>query len=179
VQLVGDEILVFGGDAVYPSSAASSSALLYDPAADVWRSTGAMNLARWGASSVLLDDGRVLVTGGTSGNDIDTERTGSSEVYDPATGQWAATGDMIRTRTGPSLTRMLDGRVLAAGGYDGEDLGSAELWDPETGEWSDAGTFIPERRLHTAALLPSGDVMVIGGYWWLQLTSTVVYGCVE
>jgi len=170
-------VLVFGGDEAYPSSNGQATSWLYSPAADAWREVGPMTVGRWGASFVTLADGRVLVTGGTSGNNIDSTRLGSAEIYDPSTERWAATASMLRARTGPTLTRLDDGRVLAVGGYDGGDMDSAEIWDPETGTWSDAGTIEGPRRLHTAAPLPNGDVLIVGGYHYSQLADSSIYAC--
>ncbi|HEU4419168.1 MAG TPA: kelch repeat-containing protein, partial [Planctomycetota bacterium] len=46
-------------------------------------------------ASVRLEDGRVLVAGGT-GND--GSATASAEIYDPATGSWSAVGAMAQPR---------------------------------------------------------------------------------
>jgi hypothetical protein len=86
--------------------------------------------AHSGHTATLLRDGRVLVTGGS---DADRAVT-SAELYDPASGTWSTTEDMLTPRAAHTATLLLDGRVLVMGGYDGIDaLASAELYDPGSG----------------------------------------------
>lgn len=58
-----------------------------------WSPTGAMITPRLSAASALLSDGRVLVTGGY---DSGYQPLSSSELYDPTTGTWTATGSLLR-----------------------------------------------------------------------------------
>jgi hypothetical protein len=77
-----------------------------------------------------------------------------------AAGHWARTGDMGNARAGHTATRLLDGRVLVAGGY---GLESAEIYDPKTGLWTGTGSMFQRRSNHTATLLADGRVLVTGG----------------
>lgn len=127
-----------------------------------WTATGSMNEARYLHTATLLLDGRVLVAGGASSDEI----TASAEIYDPATGAWSRVGALGEPRYDHTATRLADGRVLVAGGRTTGDviLDSAELFDPATGEWSTVGRMGSARAGHTATLLSDGDVLVSGGY---------------
>jgi centrosomal CEP192-like protein/galactose oxidase-like protein/Kelch motif protein len=123
--------------------------------------TGSMNTARNGHSATLLNNGKVLVAGGT-GN----LGTASAELYDPATGTFTTTGSMTTTRQGPSATLLSNGKVLVAGGSGGSDglfLASAELYDPATGTFTATGAMNNARGGQTATLLNNGEVLVAGG----------------
>src|SRR4030095_8145144 len=82
----------------------------------------------------------------------------STDVYDPATGAWTRRGDLSVPRFSHSATRLLDGRVLAAGGT-GAAATKTERHDPATGAWTAAAT-MPARALHTAARLANGRVLL-------------------
>ena len=85
---------------------------------------------RLGHMATLLPDGRVLVAGGRVHFDGEgSDFIGDAELYDPATGMWAAIQSMIFARAGQTATLLSDGRVLIVGGY-GSDPQFAELYDP-------------------------------------------------
>lgn len=88
------------------------------------------------------------------------------------------TAAMRTPRNSHSLTELQDGRVLAAGGWDGiAPLASAELFDPAQRAWTLTGALSETRAYHTAARLPDGRVLVAGGWDLLgrPLTTTEIY----
>jgi N-acetylneuraminic acid mutarotase len=79
--LVNGQVLVAGGrpvSYVYPTLASSE---IYDPGAGAWRKTGSLNTARTSHTATLLQNGNVLVAGGSSDGLTKTFR--SAELYDP------------------------------------------------------------------------------------------------
>jgi N-acetylneuraminic acid mutarotase len=135
---------------------------VYDPAAGAWLATpGSLAVGHLDATATRLADGRVLVAGGSS----ESVGIAVAEIFDPATGQWSATGSMTTGRTRHSATLLRDGTVLAAGGFGSAYLTSSETYDPVAGTWSlTSGTLAKARSKQAAVLLPNGKVLVAGGF---------------
>ena len=155
------EVLVAGGFGSRADSPAGYSAELYDPATGTWRRTGDLVRDHRRFTATLLDDGRVLVAGGTGS--IPT--LFATELFDPATETWTRTGNLNRARQGHTATLLNDGEVLVAGGSDNLRgiIGSAEVFDPATGAWTRTGRLVHPRAAFTATLLDNGMVLAVGG----------------
>ncbi len=79
-------------------------------------------------------------------------------------GVWSPTGDFSATVKWPTVTPLLSGKVLVAGGLTGDVARSiVSLYDPATGTFEATGPLHTARFDHTATLLPSGRVLVAGG----------------
>ncbi|MBI4485807.1 MAG: Ig-like domain repeat protein, partial [Acidobacteria bacterium] len=79
-------------------------------------------------------------------------------------GTWSATGSMATGRSSHTATRLLNGKVLVAGGHaSGGPTASAALYDPATGTWTPTGSMAGVRGGHIAVLLNNGKVLVAGG----------------
>ena len=112
--LTNNKVLVAGGNST-GSSYYGGSAELYDPLTNLWSTTGSMALGCYGHTANLVK-GKVLVTGGSYyvGFNIDTSKL--AQLYDPATGLWNTTGDMLAARVDHTATLLANGKVLIAGG---------------------------------------------------------------
>ncbi len=159
--LPSGKVLVAGGNGSSNPASALASCELYTAAPAGWNSTGSMATARGGHKAVLLNNGKVLVAGGT---DATGGALATAELYAPAPGTWSATGAMATARYTHTLTLLPSGKVLVAGGTTGSAaLASAQLYDPGTGTWTTTGSMSIARFNHTATLLPNGKVLVAGG----------------
>jgi hypothetical protein len=160
------KVLIAGG---YDTNGGTTSAELYDPTSGIFTVTGSMLGGRAAHTATLLPNGRVLVTGGNGIGDRGGMTRMSAELYDPATGTFAATGDMTTTRFGHTATLLGNGKVLITGGVltcaelVGTMLASAELYDPATGRFTAAGSMTTPKTGHTATLMRDGKVLIAGG----------------
>ena len=139
--------------------------------------TGSLNEARAYHTATLLPNGKVLVAGGYY-EDPGDHYLLQSEIYDPATGMWTATGDLNSRREAHTATMLSDGTVLVAGGDNDIDpaLSQSELYDPASGRWTKTGALNTGRSDHTATLLANGKVLVAGGYGLTDgLSSAEIY----
>jgi N-acetylneuraminic acid mutarotase len=131
-----------------------------------WTTTGSLATGRTLHTATLLSNGKVLVVGGQSvGTPFAT--FASAELYDPTAGTWSATGALATARANHIAVRLLNGKVLIAGGNSIESssrLASAEVYDPATGTWSTTGSMASARQQPVAVLLPDGKVLVAGGF---------------
>jgi len=149
-----------------PTSPISGSTTLTVNAAFV--STGSMNTARVSPTATLLNDGMVLMAGGSTFSNDSAVPLASAELYNPTTGTFTPTGSLNTARYGHTATLLNNGMVLMAGGtgpcgYLG-CLASAELYNPATGTFTPTGSLNTARWEHTATLLNNGMVLMAGGY---------------
>ena len=137
------------------------SAEIYDPAKGTFSAAGNLTVKRHKHDAVLLDDGRILIVGGSDERDSRGAYT-SVEIYDPKTKSFAAIGDMNLSRYKLQGTTILlgNGKILIAGGAD-----KAEIFDPANNSFRvAAGNFETIRLFATATLLQNGQVLIVGGY---------------
>ncbi len=143
--------------------------VIFDPSTGTWANTGSLTEGRSSPTATLLLDGRVLVAGGSStgASPEATHNLASAELYDPRSRSWTVTASMLHPRLGHIATRLSDGRVLVAGGYDdntsAHSFATAEIYDANLGTWSATGSMNVPRGGAAATLLPDGRVLVTGG----------------
>src|SRR6185369_11802338 len=114
-----------------------------------------MNAARAWHTATLLQNGKVLVTGGYG---TSWALLSSAELYDPATGTWTVTGSMAHGRYSHTAALLPNGKVLVVG-----DAG-AELYNPASGTWAVTGSpNTPRSGFQTTSLLSNGKVLLAGG----------------
>ena len=158
--LMGDgRVLVTGGgDATKAGQDPFDSAEIFDPATGEWTAVESMQNENYAHGAVLLQDGRIMVAGGSL-----------TEIYDPATDTWAAAGEPLRERTGGYPVILLnDGKVLVPGGEfkqrrraGADPIRNVELYDPSTEAWTRVADMNAPRTRHAAALLNNGNVLLV------------------
>src|SRR5579884_1475895 len=134
-----------------------------------WALTGQMANSEQNATATLMQNGKVLVSGGDMGGLAVI--INNAQIFDPATNSWKMAHAMRAARMGHGGTLLPNGKVLIAGGltYYLVRLGyvvctaTAEIYDPATATWSSAGSMSVPRCGHIAQLLPNGKVLVAGG----------------
>jgi Bacterial Ig-like domain (group 3) len=157
----GVALVMNSGDALLFGDVTGAAPEIYDAAVGSF-STAAVEQRprRAGAAGVRLDDGRVLIVGGSDG----TGALRSASVFDPSTRAFTELeATMSEARILPTATRLLDGRVLVVGGYNEAGVAaSGDIFDPWTGVFAPVGT-LTEPRLGSAAPLLDGRVLIAGG----------------
>ena len=88
-------------------------------------------------------------------------------LYDPESGTWSPTGNMLKPYGGFAATLLHDGRVLV-GDKDDDPSGNdpnigAEVYDPDSGTWTATGRMVFRKECClTPTLLGDGRVLVMG-----------------
>jgi hypothetical protein len=176
VVLNDGRLLVVGGQNQFASSKGGQGMIfteLYNVATGSWTITGNMHVGRMWSTSTLLTNGKVLAAGGFSQIPNPGDARYSSELYDPNTGVWSYTGDMVYKREEHAAILMPNGKVLVIGGAgdlkgtpytSNKVLNTCEVYDPATGTWSQTGSMKYNRYEFGLVVLPNGRVMMIGGY---------------
>lgn len=138
---------------------------LYDPVAKTFSSGPNLTHPREQHTASLLQDGTVLMVGGSSSN---TSVFAGSETYNPATGIFSASGAMATPRFRHAATMLTTGKVLIVGGTNQTQqvLSAAELYNPATGTFQPSTQMLGTARSDpTATLLgdTDGTVLIAGG----------------
>lgn len=134
--------------------------LAIDPS---WSIAGYLNSFRRWPTATLLQNGKVLVTGGTyDGTNADK----STELYNPATNSWSIASEMKTARFGHQAILLGNGKVLVAGGTGlaVNPLSSAELYDPTSGTWSYTGNVIYPGATGSLVTLQNGKILRVSSY---------------
>jgi hypothetical protein len=135
--------------------------------------TGNMHTARAGGTATVLANGKVLIAGGMDGLGISYGILASTEIYDPTTGTFSATGSMHSARINQAAALLPDGRVLIAGGFgctkakycmsnEATHLATAEIYDPTTGNFIQIASMPAPEDNAGEVTLADGRVLVFG-----------------
>jgi hypothetical protein len=165
------QVLIAGG--VTNRFSSTASAELYDPTRGTFSPTGNMTAPRAAHTAILLPDGRVLIEGGSSSLGENVPYLTTTEVYDPSTGTFTATSDMLHGHECGQAHVLNNGKVLLSGGSPVPShpvpvpIPDAQLYDPTTGLFAAAGTYatVPPNFSSCAGrastLLADGRVLIV------------------
>jgi hypothetical protein len=95
-------VLVAGGFTSCESD--TTSAELYNPTTGEWQTTGSLHAARQNGAAILLANGQVLLAGGINFNNGTESILTAAELYNPSSGVWSVTGNMISGIVNPAST---------------------------------------------------------------------------
>lgn len=133
-----------------------------------WQLVAELQQPRFRLGSVLLNDGRVLIMGGTTAHEGNS--LASCEIFDYRDGSIRPTSDMISARQHFQALVLDDGRVLVAGGaasksagHRGVAINSVEIFDPETEVWTAAAPMPIRREAFQMLMLNDGRILAMGG----------------
>jgi len=154
---------------------------IYDPATGAWTATANMSKFRAGSTSFVLPDGRVMVAGGTEGNNLNelhdvADLLGTAlkttEIYNPTTNSWSFGPNLTEFKAGAMSIVLDDGRWLVSGGITHTLLfglaipdfsNNQQIYNPTTNSWSNTGNLKDKRALGGIALMDNGQVFIGGG----------------
>ena len=166
--LANGKVLIVGGFGPGASELPRlNAAELYDPLTGTFSATGSMTVARVLHTATLLNDGKVLIIGGTTESVGGGAATTSAELYDPRTGVFTTADSMLSDRAQHTATLLASGEVLIVGGWNGHRADAADdpPWDPLFAELFDAsggfktsGNMSTTRIGHKAIRLANGNV---------------------
>jgi hypothetical protein len=116
--------------------------------------------------TATLTSNQLVIIGGFAGNGVG--KSSVIESYDWETGNLANVPTPCEPRYLHTAEKLMDGRILLAGGFAGVNGGvvtrAAEIFEPTLGECHQASPMQVSRAAHASALLlPRGDVVVTGG----------------
>ncbi len=124
-----------------------------------------MNVERAAHTATLLDNGQVLIAGGCTEYSCEpSSDSATTELYDPRSNRFVPGPRMARTRVSHTATRLPNGDVLIAGGWDnGRVTASAELYVAAERRFVPVGSMTVARGGAVAAPLSGGRVLIVGG----------------
>jgi hypothetical protein len=155
-------LLVAGGDVRADGSMPDPALEIFDPQTNAWTLISGVPIIPSGA--ITLQDGRVLLPGFMPAS---SSNKSYSTLFDPRTGRFGSVTRIAGVSLYPGATLLLDGRVLAAGGWRGygdgppEARAEAAIFDPATGAWSPVASMLHARGPASIVTLADGRALIV------------------
>lgn len=158
------KVLYVATEAVVPNTAQTTggpvASFTVAPALPAGLSLNAQTGAITGTPAALQSLATYTVTASNAAGSAQ----GVVKIAVTARGSWVPTATVPGARHYFSLTKLPDGKVLAAGGFTaGGVVNSAALYDPAAGTWAPTPPMLYARNGHSATVLANGRVLVTGG----------------
>ncbi|HMB80311.1 MAG TPA: Ig-like domain-containing protein, partial [Vicinamibacterales bacterium] len=158
VRLTDGRVLLAGGQVNGPGGV-TPSAEIYTPSTTTWSpANGLMSRSRQTQAAVLLNDGRVLLVGG-SGPLADVAHT--ADLFDPNSSTFSAAGPLADDHVDAFAALLPNGKVAIVGGSG--TTTSIEEFDPSTNTFTRVADLTVGRGQPGVATLGDGRVLVTGG----------------
>jgi mono/diheme cytochrome c family protein len=161
----GRVLICGGGDNVSTGSQMPiQSCEAYDPGTGMFTIVGSMTTPRSAHSTNLLDDGTVLIAGGSNGAGTGSP-TNLAEIYDPSDDSFTAVGPSNYPHLAQTGAKLRDGRVLLAASYYGPGgiTDETEIYDPVSQIFTPVNPLFKQRIDIGGQPLLDGTVLVAGG----------------
>lgn len=170
--LPGGKVLIAGGGngVSTTTSLPIRSVETFDPATGLFTVVGDMLMPRSAHSAILLHDGTVLITGGSTGAGT-LYPTNTAEIYDPAANSFTAVGPMNFSHLAQLPGILRDGRVVQGSSYYNDTHTSAggritdesEIYDPAARTFTPVAPMYKQRIDIGAQGLLDGTLLIAGG----------------
>ncbi|MBI1938036.1 MAG: T9SS type A sorting domain-containing protein [Ignavibacteriales bacterium] len=131
---------------------------IYNPVTESWSIVDSLITGRWGHTAILLEDGKVLIAGGSTLNALR-----SCEIYDPINNKWSATTSMKESRSMPASILLPNGNVFISGGDSPGTKKSCEIFDVKNKEWSYSSEMLDYRSGHKIYLISNKNQLLFFG----------------
>lgn len=127
--------------------------------------TGSVAYAKLQHQSQMISNGKVVAFGGNNANASSYVVYNNSEIYNPATGTWSATGNLLRARTHHASVLLSNGNILAMAGktVNGDKIASCEIYNTTAGTWSYTDSLPAAQSDGKALVLNNTNVLYVGG----------------
>lgn len=153
--VTGRHIVVAGG--LTQTGQATDLIQIYDAEQDRWSVGAQMPVGRCFQAQARLDDGRVLIVAGRTGEIRNLTKLRDAWIFDPIGNALEQLPDLPDAAGEPTVHRLDDGRfVVIAGNH-------AHLLDVPKRTWVHSIPLKAYRRCHASVVLPDGRILIVGG----------------
>ena len=166
VQAIHSVYLPTGKILIFTYDEKINNVNLWDPVQNTFSKPASFNGYLYCSGHAMLEDGRVLLTGGKLGK-VNGVPLGPRDavIYDPFNDTWTVTPDMNAGRYYPTNTTLGNGDVLVVAGTDqnGKPNNVPQVYDPQSNTWRSLSTSKLVMPLYPMMfVLPDGRVYNVG-----------------